>query len=69
MKRKVIPRNKIGTPFPIFDCITIYLLLDHLNAPPLVWGILGTLVSLVLIAGVSQIREEVSVIPKELEDE
>jgi len=49
-KRIVIKRNELPTNIPLFQTITLYLLMDKLNAPVWVWSVVATLWSMLIIA-------------------
>lgn len=41
-RRKVLSGKQLGVRPPIYQTITMWLLLDRLNANQLAWGIIGT---------------------------
>lgn len=62
---KVISRSKLGTVFPWHAFAVWYLLLVHFDAPGWVWGIVGTLAGILLIACIVSIVKEEKVDPFE----
>jgi len=55
---KVIARKNLPVRLPLFPTITLWLLLDKLQSPGYVWGIVGTLMALIWIAAIFMIIKE-----------
>lgn len=49
-ERKTIATKNLPTRIPLLSFVVIYLLLDKFNAPGYVYGIVGTLAVIILIA-------------------
>lgn len=45
-KRKVINPQNMPINMPILNTMVFYLMLEHLNSPGYVWGVIGTVVIL-----------------------
>ena len=50
MKRTVISNKNLPARLPYGPAILSYLILDATNAPGWVWGVVGTIVGIILIA-------------------
>jgi len=46
MSRTVIPWDALPAQLPVQTTAVVYLLLEHFDAPGLVWGVVGTLLAL-----------------------
>lgn len=52
MNRKVISFKNLPSRFPVLSTIVFYLLLDKLNSPGWLWGVVGTVMGLVWIGAI-----------------
>lgn len=60
MKKKfVLSRKQMPSNIPLFHTALLFLILERFNASPLVWGIVGTLWAIILLACIyAVIRQE-----------
>lgn len=66
---KVVSRKNLPAKLPIYSTAVAYLLLDKFHAADWVWGVIGTLYTLIWIICIVAIvkQEQVELFPKESE--
>lgn len=63
MTRRVISYKYLPVRLPLFQTITLALVLDRLQPPGIVWGIVATLVCLWWVGAAVALAGEVNVLP------
>jgi hypothetical protein len=58
---RVIKSDNLPTRLPLISTMTIYLFLDHFNAPEWVWGGIGILLGILWIACVCKFFTDTSI--------
>ncbi len=61
MKKRVISPKNLPSKIPVYQALIVYLMLDKLNAADWVWGVMGTIMAVVIIGSLIEINKETKV--------
>lgn len=56
--KRVISGQNLPTKFPVYQTVTVLLLLDRLNIPQWAWGVTGTLAVFILAGCALEMKKE-----------
>lgn len=58
IQKRVISRKNLPSRVPVFQMMTVYLMLDKFDAPGWLWGVIGTFMVVALIGSLIEMHKE-----------